>query len=223
MSPGATSTLFLNTSGDGDSTTSLGSLFQHLNFFYSETGFCSLLLPVSFQHLRSSWVSFQMARVLWMTAGEERGRGWETAGFCSQHPRAIREGRHVGSGDGVRGLFLCFSGCHRSFRSLGGRSVHHQQQPFFWGGFGTSRALFFNSSSQSLSNLGEKEENLPGISPIFCITVLFVLTSISKGGSAWLKAAQGNLRTVGSAKNANLNQITDRIYFSQPSEKSAAS
>lgn len=35
-----------------------------------------------------------------------------------------------------------------------GVSVHHQQQPFFfWGAFGTSSALFFNSSSRLLSNL----------------------------------------------------------------------
>lgn len=40
------------------------------------------------------------------------------------------------------------------FQISGGGSVHHQQQPFFfWGAFGTSSALFFNSSSRTLSNL----------------------------------------------------------------------
>lgn len=109
-----------------------------------------------------------------------------------------------------------------------GVSLHHQQQPFFfWGAFGTSSALFFNSSSRPLSNLGEKEADYLGISHLFCISVLFVLTSLGTRGPEQLKGVRilpvpCDPRAVDAAKNSNLNQITDRTCFSQAREKSAA-
>lgn len=89
-------------------------------------------------------------------------REWQGAphsSFCSQHPRKIRQGRHTGREKVSKGYFYAFLAVAAVSDQCGG-SVHHQQQPFFfWGAFGTSSALFFNSFSRTLSNLGEKEAN----------------------------------------------------------------
>lgn len=139
------------------------------HFFYPKAWVCSLLLPVSFQHLRPSWVPFlplslacfwspkesgEVPQDVFWRAGELWGNvGDPHSSFCPQHPGKIRQGGHTGREKLSRGIFMLFWLLLQLQISAGG-SVHHQQQPFFfWGAFGTCSALFFHSSSRTLSNL----------------------------------------------------------------------
>lgn len=99
-----------------------------IHFFYPKKRFCSLLLPVSFQHLGSSCIPFLplslacslspkesvkvsqqvfwRAYVLWDNGRRSAGKGpgdsqQIRSSFYSKHLREIRQGRHMGSRDGV--------------------------------------------------------------------------------------------------------------------------
>lgn len=129
------------------------------HFCYPKTCFCSLLLPVSFQHLGSGWLPFLplslacflppkesgkvsqqvfwRARVLWDNRRRGAGKGPGDSRLlrkrlllsASEGDQARRT--HGGQRCCVRAIFTLF--CHCSFRSSrGGGSVHHQQQPFFF-------------------------------------------------------------------------------------------
>lgn len=136
------------------------------HFFSPKAWVCSLLFPVSLQHLRPSWVSFLplFLACFWSPKFPEKYCGGLvcSGGMAGGPPQQLLLSASKGDQarkthrkrEGVQGLFLCFSGCWCSFRSVCGVSLHHQQQLFFfWGAFGTSSALFFNSSSRPLSNL----------------------------------------------------------------------